>query len=40
MHRLKIAGLGLVFAAFALMPPASAEHMKNGTMFMVGPAAR
>jgi hypothetical protein len=36
MHKLKIAGLGLVFAAFAFMSPASAAHMKN-MMFMVHP---
>ncbi|MGA2636795.1 hypothetical protein [Methylocella sp.] len=37
MHRLKMIGLGLAFATFAFMSPASAEHLKNGTMFMVVP---
>ncbi len=36
MNHLKIAGLALVFAAFAFMSPASAAHMKNG-IFMIHP---
>ncbi len=33
MHHLKIAGLGLVFAAFTFTPTAFAEKMENGHLY-------
>jgi hypothetical protein len=37
MRHLTFAAIGLAFGAFAFMSPASAEHMKDGSMFLVGP---